>query len=545
MTGELDRILTIREPFGPRDTESVINLGLTSADLLFDRSNLIYSQATGPSRPTYIIGRKGAGKTAFLRGSMVSGPQRVELRTATVYHEMMSVLRRYDQSRGRLFVEQAAEIWLALFEHVAAFHACRTASPDDPPNELQVLWDYLGEPVDGPGDATPVTERFLATLQRRIMDDSVVGLSEVVEGLSWGGVSFGAARQALSVVLGRRPQPLIIVMDNLEDLHARMFELQEVLASLFRCVGRVIAENQDNRPFGLQICLPSELFDQIHDISANPEKDFRGSYLTIYWTAKELLKLAGTRLRLYLLAHHPDQLDGLARRADQIDESEFGVALLRAALPPRIHNGLGAEEDPVAYLLRHTQLLPRHLIEILNSVFTVQLPESSPWAVTENAVLAGTRAAERMIVNGIFAAHSASFPLARDALNRLCDRLEICFPAKELRKVFTRQGIRKLTGLDFDQFLAMLFTLGVVGVRIDQTLRYDKAHFQYTFDATLNIDEDLDHLCFHPLFTRYLHERSLPRLRKKRARATYPYGCDPADDDYRFKLGYTHRLKRN
>lgn len=53
MTGELDRILTIREPFGPRDTESVINLGLASADLLFDRSNLIYSQATSPSRPTY------------------------------------------------------------------------------------------------------------------------------------------------------------------------------------------------------------------------------------------------------------------------------------------------------------------------------------------------------------------------------------------------------------------------------------------------------------------------------------------------------------
>lgn len=545
MVGQLDRVLTRREPFGPRDTEGVIGLGRTDADLLFDRTNLIYAQTASPARPTYIIGRKGAGKTAFLLGSTLGGPQPTELRTATVYHEMMAVLRRYDQSRGPLFVEQAAEIWLALFEHVAVFHACRTASPSDPPNELQLLWDYLGEPADGPIDATVVTERFLATLQRRIVDESVVGLSEVVEGMSQGGVNFAAARQALRVVLHRRAQPLVIVMDNLEDLHARMFELQEVLAGLFRCVGRVIAENQHSRPFGLQICLPSELFDQLHSISANPEKDFRGSYLTLYWTARELLKLAGTRLRLYLLTHHPDQLDALARRADRVDDSDAGIALLRAALPPRIHNGLGAEEDPVAYLLRHTQLLPRHLIEILNSVFTVQGEDAAPWAVTEEAVLAGTRAAERMIVSGIFAAHSASFPLARDAVSRLSDRLEICFPAKELRRVFTRQGIRKLTGLDFDEFLAMLLSLGVVGVRIDQTSRYEKAHFQYTFDATLNTAEDVDHLCFHPLFTRYLHERSLPRLRKKGVRATYPYGCDPADEDYRLKLGYAHRLKRS
>ena len=40
--------------------------------------------------------------------------------------------------------------------------------------------------------------------------------------------------------------------------------------------------------------------------------------------------------------------------------------------------GLGVEEDTVAYLLRHTQLLPRHLIEILNNVFTAPVPDSQP-----------------------------------------------------------------------------------------------------------------------------------------------------------------------
>jgi hypothetical protein len=134
-----------------------------------------------------------------------------------------------------------------------------------------------------------------------------------------------------------------------------------------------------------------------------------------------------------------------------------------------------------------------------------------------------------------------SYPAARDALFRLSDRLDICFPARELRKVFNRQGVPKQTGLDFDQFLSMLFTLftlGVLGIWKDRTARYNKADFQYTFDAKLNAAEDTDALCFHPLFTRYLHERSLPTLRKNGSLATYPYGCDTADEDYRVMLGY-------
>ncbi len=540
----LARILTAREPFGPRDAESLIDAGLAGSDQLFDRSNLIYAQTSAASRPTYIIGRKGAGKTAFLRGSPVQGefPQEV-LRTATVYAEMVAVLHHYRAVRSPLFVPQVADIWLALFEHVALYHACDTATSDDPPNELQVLWDYLAALPDCVSDATAIAERFLAELQGRINDPTVYGLRELIEGLTRGGISFARVRPALRIVLARRPRPVMIVMDNLEDLHARVFELEQVLAGLFHSVGLVINKNPDHRPFGLQLCLPSELWDQIHRVSANPEKDFGGNYLTIYWTARELLHLACTRYRLFMQTHHPHQLEALRRRTSSAGDPD--VALLRAALPPLIRNGLGIDEDPVAYLLRHTQLLPRHLIEILNSVFTTPMPDSVPWAVTEDAVRVGTRTGEKMIVEGIFAAHRASFPFAPEALKRLANRLRICFAARELRMVFNREGITKVTGSDFDDFVGMLLTLGVLGVKVDETTRYHKGHFQYTFDSTLNVQEDVDDLCFHPLFTRYLFERSFDQLRLVGERSTYPYGCDPADDDdYRVRLGYADRRKR-
>jgi hypothetical protein len=537
---ELDKILTDSAPFGPLASDGLFQDGPEPAQRLFDRSNLICAQTQQATPPPYIIGRKGAGKTTFLLGTTLGAGLPTEtLRTSAVYSEMITVIRRYGEVRGPLFVDQVGEIWQALFDHVALFHACRTADRDDPPAELQRLWDYFGSPHGGQS-ATRAAELFLNTLTSRINDVAgTSGLREVIDGLPHGGVSFAAARQALRVVLSRRPQPLVIVMDNLEDLQSRLYEVSEVLAGLFKCVGTVTCS--PSHPYRLQICLPSELFDQVWTISANPEKDFRDCYLTLHWTASELLKLAGTRLRLYLETHHPDRLERLTVRARRLDEPEPDTALLRAALPRLVKNGLGIDEDPVAYLLRHTQLLPRHLIAILNRVFIASSSPPDVGLVSAGDVVAGTRAAEQLIVQSIFTAFRGTFPEAKAALRGLSDRLEICFRASQLHVVFNRQGIRRRTNMEFDEFMTMLFAIGAVGILLDKTERYYKAHFQYTFDTPLSAAEDEDWLCFHPLFTRYLHVRSLHRLRRAGSLVTYPFGSDPADQDYRISLGYTPR----
>jgi hypothetical protein len=528
----LTEILTAREPFGPRDSETLLRAEPSEYDQLFDRSNGIYAQAFTAAPRTYLIGRKGAGKTAFLRGAAFragAAPRRM-LGTASVYADMAALLQKYRQHRGPVFAEHSGDIWLALFEHVAMFHACDTTSADDPPHEMQIVWDYFtGEPHGE--NATSVAARFLAELEERVVDEGVRGRDELIGGLTRGGVSFAEARRACEVLLGHRP--VMIVMDNLEDLHVQIDELENVLSGLFYAVGKT-ARTTAKRPFDLQVCLPSELWDEIHRISANPEKDFGGNYLTIYWTAEELLRLAGRRYRLFMQHHHPRQLEALDPGGSNRD-----VALLRAALPKTVTGGLGVEEDTVAYLLRHTQLLPRHLIEILNNVFTAPVPDSPPWAVTPEAVRVGTQTGERMIVDGIFAAYRRSFPFAAQAIRRLANRLTVCFPARQLRTIFNQEGITKITGQDFDDFRDMLIKLGVLGVKVNATTRYNEARFQYTFDSALNAHEDLDELCFHPLFTRYLFEHALDDLRDKRELPTYPFGSDPDDGgDYRMRLGY-------
>ena len=216
------------------------------------------------------------------------------------------------------------------------FHACDTISGDDPPHETQIVWDYFtGEPHGE--NATSVAARFLAELEERVVDDGVRGRDELIDGITRGGVTFAQARQALTALLGNRP--VMIVMDNLEDLHVQLDDLENVLAGLFHAVGK-LARGGPTRPFDLQVCLPSELWDEIHRISANPEKDFGGNYLTIYWTADELLRLAGRRYRLFMQLHHPGQLE----KIDPGGHSD--VALLRAALPKTVTGGQNIENRP-------------------------------------------------------------------------------------------------------------------------------------------------------------------------------------------------------
>ena len=242
----LSEILTAREPFGPRDSETLSRADAAEYDQLFDRNNGIYAQASTARPRTYLIGRKGAGKTAFLHGAAfrAGAPPQLVLSTGSVYADIAALLTKYRAHRGPVFAEHSGDIWIALFDHVAMFHACDSISADDPPNETQIVWDYFtGEPHGE--NATAVAARFLAELEERVVDDGVRGRDELIDGITRGGVTFAQARQALTVLLANRP--VMIVMDNLEDLHVQLDDLENVLAGLFHAVGK-LARGGSKRP---------------------------------------------------------------------------------------------------------------------------------------------------------------------------------------------------------------------------------------------------------------------------------------------------------
>ena len=267
---------------------------------------------------------------------------------------------------------------------------------------------------------------------------------------------------------------------------------------------------------------------RLRTITANPEKDFRNR-LTIEWTAAELIDLAGLRLNKSLQINFPSDLR-LQDRLERMTPEET----LRAVLPEgdtSFTSGLGRREDPVGYIMRHTQLLPRHLIQILNKVTSPMFSGPGLRRVAADELLRGVRDAERTIREGVLSGYTHEYPLLGDCLERLRNRVPLLFPLGELNSAFHAAGVKRATGVRFEEFLWGAMTAGVFGIRRTETDRYVIGDFSYTYEGALQpIDDDV--LCLHPLFVHVMNDgRALQRLRKSQAKPIYPYGSGVEGED--------------
>jgi hypothetical protein len=192
-------ILTPEEPFGPPDADVLFARSSGTAFELIDRTNLVFSRAA-INRPVYLVGRKGSGKTAFLKGTFHDSDIAFEeLVSSSVYSKYLGFVRRFQERHAPLFADQLAEVWATLFTHVAIFHVCKTASNTDPVDELQTLWDYHQGATVNDRDATTVVEHLLASM-KALSDVMAAGadISELTSGLCSDGVTYLQARSALS-----------------------------------------------------------------------------------------------------------------------------------------------------------------------------------------------------------------------------------------------------------------------------------------------------------------------------------------------------------
>jgi hypothetical protein len=181
----------------------------------------------------------------------------------------------------------------------------------------------------------------------------------------------------------------------------------------------------------------------------------------------------------------------------------------------------------MSYILRHTQLLPRHFLMLLNSIFKgVSGPNLFP--ISEQKIIQGIRKVEEFIVSEIFVAFKLIHPTAEITCKRCLPELGHTFSVGELHQVFTRHGKAVFGGDGMFEFQRMLIEIGALGrvIRGKETDVYIKGNFEYTVAHELTISYD-DQLCIHPLFSGIFSNSS------RKDRPVYPYGAVLDDEDYR------------
>ncbi len=510
--------ITKDEPFGPIDSGDIDSSDLKALLMLFEKHNLIYKNLH--SRPSIIIGRRGSGKTYYLRSVFFDQQYdyHVEIRTPRVLGQVAKAIQKL--SAEVVFSEMVSELWDTIL-WISVLLEMRK-QPVLRQDTLNVVNGYLDKMRVRPQDSVEDALRNVAN-----MLDEIVSKSNAIESdLLWGAdkISLADAKAAVLKDLETADKKFAILMDSLDDFQLDIESVSRSLQGLLKIVGSM---NKPRDRVDIRFCLPSELYHRFTKLSSNPNKDFRRS-LKLQWTASELILIGAQRLMFYLALNHPQfykefiHLD-LTKRAD-------ALTFFSAALPEKITNHVGYSEETMSYILRHTQLLPRHFLILLNSIFKNPNGGRSakPFPVSAERIVNGIRQVEDFMVREIFVAFNLIYPTAEETCRRCLPELGHKFTMGDLHRVFTRHGKAVFGSDNLFDFQRMLLEIGAIGRVLPGKERdlYIKGNFEYTVQHQLSLSQD-DELCVHPLFSGIFHGSG------KQERPVYPYGSVLEDDDYR------------
>lgn len=515
--------ITKDEPFGPIDSVDIDPKDVEAMNGLFERHNWLYKNLD--HRPSIIMGRKGSGKTYYLRTVFFDKQYDfyTEIRTAHVLAHISSVIQ--GMTKDAVFPETLSELWETILWTCVISEIRKHGLLSS--EKLYIVNAYLEKVGIKDNDTVDDVLWKIANLFDEVMnDDPRDGVSEILR--RFDRVTFDDAKSAVLDILKSSKKNFVILMDSLDDFRLDIDSVSHSLQGLLKFVGSM---NKPRDMVDIRFCLPSELFRRIIKISSNPNKDFRRA-LKLQWTASELILIGAQRLMYYLAIYYPGFFNGmspldLTKRAD-------ALALFHAVLPAKITNQSGFQEETMSYILRHTQLLPRHFLMLLNSIFKGSGGVTSglnPFPISEQKIINGIRKVEEFIVSEIFVAFKLIHPTAEVTCKRCLPELGHKFSVGELHQVFTRHGKAVFGGEGMFEFQRMLIEIGAMGRVIPgrETDVYIKGNFEYTVAHELTISHD-DLMCIHPLFSGIFSNGG------RKDRPVYPYGSALEDEDYRDKF---------
>ena len=511
--------ITKDEPFGPIDSGDIDSSDLKALLALFEKHNWSYKNLH--SRPSIIIGRRGSGKTHYLRSVFFDQQYdyHVEIRTPRVLGQVVNAIQK--MSTEVVFSEMVSELWENIL-WIAVLLEIRNHQVLEP-DDLNVVNAYLDKIRVRKHDTVDDVLRNVAEMLEQIVMKNEVTSADFL----WGAnkINLEDAKSAVLQSLKKKGKKFAILMDSLDDFQLDIPSVERALQGLLKIVGSM---NKPRDLVDIRFCLPSELYQQFMKLSSNPNKDFRRA-LRLQWTASELVLIGAQRLMFYLALEHQDfyrsysSLD-LTKRND-------ALTLFRAVLPEKITNHVGYHEETMSYILRHTQLLPRHFVILLNSIFKNQgrAPRSNAFPVSEERIVTGIRQVEDSMVREIFVAFKLIYPNAEETCRRCLPELGHKFTMGDLHRVFTRHGKAVFGSDSLFEFQRMLLEIGAIGRVMPNNKESDiyiKGNFEYMVEHQLSLSQD-DELCVHPLFSGIFHGSG------KQERPVYPYGSVLEEDDDR------------
>lgn len=489
---DLREYVSPEQPFGPENAKVVKEPRCSY--LLFNKYNIFSKEYR--QNPRVIIGRRGSGKTTIT--SITSYIDQHTYIITVKPEEALTVVQAIAYPEGAKslqYVESTANIWAVFFNTLLMAEACRSA----PTSSLLRSRKYLAVtevPVTGAisgvmGALRRKAESLGQGVASFVVSAFLDALNEDMES------SYTEAKRELDDFLEKEGKDAVIIIDSIEDYHLEVPEKADVMGGLLKCVGEF-----GGRRRSVRLCLPGESYFEVRKCSKNPLKDFNKNLL-LQWLPSEIFGIIAWRFQLYNRMYDLERFKALQHI--NLTDRKGALQIIDELLPKRLTNGIGIDEPTVTYLMRHTQLLPRQVILILNRIFVNTRSDSTRIErVTGQKVVDAVSQVESTLCEEVFTAYYHKYPLAYEVCDKCIPELPRQFDDGTLHKVYNRHGKRffeeQNPDSEYSDFKKMLIEMGVIGRVRKKTEIYAEAEFEYAKPGRLSVSVD-DELCLHPLFS--------------------------------------------
>ncbi len=513
-------------PLGPE----VATNRKTYFDHCVDDDNLLVRSLS--KKPNVIIGRRGSGKTTLLLSSgqnydicanikqdevydaaITFGDQREsEKKEAYHFFEILNGIREITVHEP--FVEQISDFWEFLF-WLSLMREVLSQRSDSSNQHICYMRDFftgLGLDIN----TSPI--RML----KFVLTDSQVSCFSNYRGINFIGgdkVKFLQAKLSLETWLEMENMQGIVLLDTLEDFELERADMSRTIAGLLHCVGQF---NSSESRASVCLSLPAEIYPAFLKLSFNPLKDFQSSIL-LHWSAGELIQLAATRYAYYLEKTNPlifhEKFGAL-----NIHSREGAIQFWHEILPEFVENGLNnRKENPIAYIIRHTQLLPRHVIMLFNSIISEHLSlRGDPFRIDSRIIRKGVQEGEKKVLAEVIRGYRYSCQYSDEILRKYIPGLPLCFTYKEIDERFIRKAKKEYGLFDVNDLLSALAEIGAIGRVVNETEHYIECEFEFMLPGRL-IPSTEDTFCIHPIFT---EEYRASFKEEEDMKPIYPYNCN-------------------
>jgi hypothetical protein len=522
----LHGLFTEQQPVGPPAIDPDLPVEALAAIYLADVQP--YDRDTPPHQSTYIMGRRGSGKTMLLLCAGGLQPNStVNLHRDDVLTGMRDLVVTIERDLNfTLSLANQIDIWRATFAIAAASQLAHETLGESHVTERIQLRQFLAHlkrvsklPITEPNGLVRAFEEHLVTEARAHIQGP---LRTWLDGITIEGVSVRDVTTSVKRILSGEKRQLTVLVDSLEELTGKPDRYREVLRPLFALLGNQARRGVDYPGLHIRCCLPTEILDRLPDLSENTAKDFEG-VCNIHWKTDDLIVLIAARLRTLARVLHDQGKPNLLRYFE--DNPNEPRSFLDSLLPAQVTNSCGIPESTLPYILRHTQMLPRQLLRLFNTMFGGQerIERLARGArLNPRDVVQAVLRAENQLCLEVINAQRNNYKGVADFLATIVPNLPHRFTRDELRTLYQDLSLRRYSD-NFADCLTSLIKLGVIGRVHLETDHYIRGEFSYTFPSGLVPAQD-DELCLHPMFSRFKGRRASPH------KPIYPAPAQIEDD---------------